>query len=493
MTVNHAAFEFDDRTVFRDSSIRLHAALLARGNVNIPAPAALCDSLCEWYEMQDFQLARALLRATPPLAWHVIRIGPAGEALTKALDVVTIAPSLERAFAGLQIHMDQERVFPDEIIRTEHGIFFHAQDGGLLASIESVPVEPADLQKRERVNDLMRGQRMHGDSARFVKRLSSLPGFQGLQQDHPVRPDDDPRGAMAVTTVHNQCVAMRQMLTIDHGIVAAQHEAQALVAVTFGAADWAHYIARVHIAPESLTPAAIVQWPRGTPVSHARVTLYSTVAEAVFAFSQFCHHSMTPLFPVDSGVSPTGYCHGPWLQADEAPPEEDWRTRLESAHQCSHLSLLQCDAKSELRARTLLSDAVAFPDRIQAFFVTGGSTHDRLRASNRRCGIATAQELFLGDWLITHEAHDTTPEGRYLTLEKFRGTTRVLTERVKLYKSACVREANGRWCMVTEYGRKDVVMLDGLTESQVQRMAAKFAVTCTARHDLGAPDIHLSN
>jgi hypothetical protein len=60
MNVDTNVFEFDDRSVFRQSSIRLHAALNARGYSNISASATLTDSLCEWYEKQDFQLARAL-------------------------------------------------------------------------------------------------------------------------------------------------------------------------------------------------------------------------------------------------------------------------------------------------------------------------------------------------------------------------------------------------------------------------------------------------
>jgi hypothetical protein len=97
-------------------------------------------------------------------------------------------------------------------------------------------VRPADLQKRERVNDLMKGLRIHRDDKRFVKRLASLPGFHALQDDDSSSNEDDPSGAMAVAMVDNQCVAMRRMLSEDHGIKAPQYDAQALVAVTFGAA-----------------------------------------------------------------------------------------------------------------------------------------------------------------------------------------------------------------------------------------------------------------
>jgi hypothetical protein len=492
MTVNNDAFEFDDRLVFRESSIRLHAALLAHGYSKIPAPATLCDSLCEWYEMQDFQLARALTLPTIPLDWHLIRIGPAGEPLTQGIDVLTIAPSLARAFAGLQIEMDQARVFPHDVTRTDRGILCHARAGGLIASIEPAHVQPADLQKRERVNNLMKGLRIHRDGVRFVKCLSSLPGFQALQDDHPPSNDHEPSGAMAVPTVDNQCVAMRRMLSEDHGIEVPQHDAQALVAVTFGAADWARYIAKRDTAPGSLIPAAIVHWARDVPVTQARVALYPTLAEAVFAFGQYCHHSTKPLFPYFSGVSRTGYCYGPWLQADEAPLDKDWRKRTESPHQCTHLPLLDCDSKSELRARTLLSDSATFADRVRKFFVTDGPTRDRLRASNRRRGIANSQELFIGDWLFTTGSYDNTAEGRHLTMEKFRADVRLLTETVTLYKSVCVRESDGQWCIVTEYGRKDVVVLEGLAESDVRRMAAKFGMRLTSRNADGAPEKDVS-
>jgi hypothetical protein len=303
----------------------------------------LCDSICEWYEMQDFQLARALTLSPTPLDWHLIRIGNAGEPLVHRMDVLTIAPSLARAFAGLQIEMDHARVFPHEITRTDRGILFHARDGGLIASIEPVEVQPADLQKRERVNDLMKGSRIHRDRVRFVKRLSTLPGFHALQDDDPSSNEDDPSGSMAVATVDNQCVAIRRMLSEDHGIEVPHDDAQALLAVSFGAADWTHYIAKRDTAPASLIPAAIVHWAPETPVTAARVALYQTSAEAVFAFAQFCHHSSKPLSPYFSGVSRTGYCYGPWLHADEAPLEKEWQKRTESSHQCTHLPLLNGD------------------------------------------------------------------------------------------------------------------------------------------------------
>ena len=487
--MNNDAFEFDDGKAFSESSVRLHAALVARGYLNIPAPAALCDSLCDWYEMQDFQLARALTLPPTPLDWHLIRIGNAAAPLAHRIDVLTIAPSLARAFAGLQIEMDHARVFPHGVTRTDRGILCHARDGGLIASIEPVEVQPADLQKRARVNDLMKGLRIHRDRVRFVKRLSSLPGFRALQDDDPPSNEDDPSGAMAVATVDNQCVAMRRMLSEDHGIEVPQYDAQALAAVTFGAADWPHYIAKRDTATASLIPAAIVHWALDAPVTEARVALYQTSAEAVFAFGQFCHHSSKRLFPYFSGVCRTGYCYGPWLQADEAPLAKEWQKRTESSHQCTHLSLLNCDIKSELRARSLLCDEAAFTDRVREFFVADGSTHDRLRASNRRQGIANSQELFIGEWLFTTWSYDNKQaEERFLTIERLRGDVRLLTETVTIYKSVCVHEADDQWCIVTEYGRKDVVVLEGLADTDVRRFAAKFGIALTSRNPGGAPE-----
>jgi hypothetical protein len=491
--MDNDAFEFDDRRVLAEGSVRLHAALTALGAANVPAAATLCDSLVEWYELQDLQLARALTAPTASLDWHLVRIGAAGEALLNGIDVLTITPSLARAFAGLQIEMDRERVFPDEVRWTEHGIVFFARGDGLIASIEPVPVEAADLQKRERVNDLMKGLRIYGDEERFVKRLSSLPGFQALQDDDPVRNHREPFGAMAVATVNNQCVAMRRMLKEDHGIEVPQHEAQALVAVTFGAPDWAHYIAKRDTAPEALIPATIVHWAEDAPVTEARVGLYPTVAEAVFAFAQFCHHSTAPLFPVLSGVSRTGHAYGPWLQANDAPLEPGSRERGAYPHQCSHLSLLPGDAKAEMRARTLLSDLAAFSDRTQTLFASAGALEDRLRTSNRRRRIEESQELFLRDWLFTAESHGETRENRYLHIERFCDDCRQVSERVPIYKTVCVREADGRWCLVTDYGRKDVAVLEGLAEREVHRMAMKFGLVCTSRDASGRPAIDVSN
>ncbi len=492
--MDNDAFEFDDRRVLAEGSVRLHAALSALGTANVPAASALCDSLCEWYELQDLQLARALTAPTASINWYLVRIGPAGEPLSTGMDALSIVPSLARAFAGLQIEMDRARVFPDEVRWTEQRISFLARGGGLIASIEPVPVEAPDLQKRERVNDLMQGLRIYGDEERFTKRLSSLPGFQALQTDDPVRNSQrEPSGAMAVATVNNQCVAMRRMLKADHGIEVAQHEAQGLVAVTFGAPDWAHYIAKRDTAPAALVPATIVHWDEDAPVTEARVVLYPTVAEAVFAFAQFCHHTSPPLFPVLSGVGRTGYAYAPWLQASDGPLEPGSRERRFLPHQCSHLSLLPGDAKAEMRARTLLADPTALSDRAQKLFSSTGSREDRLRASNRRQGIEISRELFLGDWLFTEESRGETRENRYLHIERFLGHVREIGERVPIYKTVCVREANGGWSIVTDYGRKDVAALEGMPEREVHRMAMKFGLVCTSRNESGRPAIDVSN
>jgi len=130
---------------------------------------------------------------------------------------------------------------------------------------------------------------------------------------------------------------------------------------------------------------------------------------------------------------------------------------------------------------------------VRKFFVADGSTHDRLRASNRRQGIGNSRELFIGEWLFTTWSYDNKQaEDRYLTIERFRGDVRLLTETVAIHKLVCVREADNQWCIVTEYGKKDVVVLEGLADTDVRRFAAKFAVTLTSRNAGGAPEKDVS-
>jgi hypothetical protein len=248
-----------------------------------------------------------------------------------------------------------------------------------------------------------------------------------------------------------------------------------------------------YMAPVSLIPTAIVHWEPDAPVTEARVTLFQTSAEAMFAFGQLCHHSSSPLFPYFTGVHRTEYCYGPRLQADKTPLQKPWYDSTESSHQCTHLSLLDWDAKSELRARSLLCDEIAFDDRVRECFVADGSTLDRLRASNRRKGIASSQELFIGEWLFTTWSYDNKQaEDRFLTIERFRGDVRLLTETVARHKSVCVREADNQWCIVTEYGKKDVVVLECLADTEVRRFAGKFAVTLTSRIAGGVPEEDVS-
>jgi hypothetical protein len=130
---------------------------------------------------------------------------------------------------------------------------------------------------------------------------------------------------------------------------------------------------------------------------------------------------------------------------------------------------------------------------VREFFVADGSTHDRLRASNRRQGISNSQELFIGEWLFTAWSYDNKQaEDRFLTIERLRSDVRLLTETVAIYKSVCVREADGQWCIVTDYGKKYVVVLEGLADTDVRRFAAKFGITLTSRNAGGAPEKDVS-
>ena len=75
------------------------------------------------------------------------------------------------------------------------------------------------------------------------------------------------------------------------------------MAVAFGAADWAHYIAKRDTAPASLIQAAIVHWAPDAPVTEARVALYQTSAEAVFAFGNSAIIRVSRSFRLLWGVS----------------------------------------------------------------------------------------------------------------------------------------------------------------------------------------------
>ena len=102
-------------------------------------------------------------------------------------------------------------------------------------------------------------------------------------------------------------------------------------------------------------------------------------------------------------------------------------------------------------------------------------------------------KIFLRDWLFTAKSHGESRENRYLHIERFRGDVRQVSERVPIYKTVCVREANGGWSIVTDYGRKDVAALEGMPEREVQRMAMKFGLVCTSRNASGRPAIDVSS
>ena len=455
---------------FNTVARRLAAGLLGLGHsIRVDA---LIKPLVFWFGGAPWLYFRAMREEGPLPQWHLIRLGDKSEAMIQRQDMLTMQASRIGALAALLDEMDVTRTFPQEVLITDSRIEFSTAKGGLIASIEPIEVQPAELSARHRVDELLKGLKS-GEIGRMAHRLQSLPGIRFAEQGAPLDGSWDHAGEVLGLTPDNLSGLLRSMLKAELQIEIKLHQAQALLAAMAGMGSWQEMVAKRDVAWSRLMPTALIRQDENAPIEQAQIALYATPSEAVGAFARALASEPRPvkLRTNTSELAGGGY----YLTLNAADPTEDpdeyswpWLT-------CGRLPFLYSEASYERLASTYLADPARTRERLLEHFAVHAPILAKHRQANRRVGIQARDERWLPPWFIYR---DRIGGEQALGFERIEDGVLVRRHWAKVHKSEFFMDkASGKIHLITEYGKKDLGVLDGLNESHLPELEKLLQVT----------------
>lgn len=215
------------------------ARYLAKHGMPVPEQQALQKVLLERFDDIDYLAAGWLLEKKDTSDWHAVITGEVDCDLSRY--PLQAAPTLNDALASVLEICDRERIFPTNVDRLPDGIRLWVRDK-MFADIRRIRFETCQPKHCQRVQNALKGVRVHGENERMVAKLRSLPGFASIEfrlgQDH----HQEPRGNLLLPFPANWAKAMMAAME-SLGAPVKHHIAQELVARLFGADSWQHLVA----------------------------------------------------------------------------------------------------------------------------------------------------------------------------------------------------------------------------------------------------------
>lgn len=244
----------------------------------LPPRDQLYQALLDHFDNEDYFLAVALQQKVDSSDWHLLIPGEISGIFQQ--NAHQVASSLTEAVAAVLELCDDERIFLSRAEATSAGIRFFVGDA-LLVEVQRIQFEPFCNVRRDRVHKAFKGLRNHGEQARIIARLQSLPGFSDAEFRLPQEHQDAPSGRLLFPFPANWATAMMSLMS-SIGFPIKRSLAQELVAKFFGSLSWQHLVAAESEERVWGWPAIVAKdWN-----DSSGWRFYKTFAEAVFAFGK---------------------------------------------------------------------------------------------------------------------------------------------------------------------------------------------------------------
>ncbi len=215
------------------------ARYLAKHGMPVPEQQALQKVLLDRFDDIDYLAAGWLLEKEDTSDWHAVITGEVDCDLSRY--PLQAAPTLTDALASVLEICDRERIFPTDVDRLPDGIRLRVRDK-IFADIRRMRFEAYQPKHCQRLQNALKGVRVHGENERMEAKLRSLPGFASIEFRLGRDPHEEPRGNLLLPFPANWATAMMlAMASLE--IPVKRHVAQELVARLFGADTWQHLVA----------------------------------------------------------------------------------------------------------------------------------------------------------------------------------------------------------------------------------------------------------
>lgn len=450
---------------YKSASQRLYFALISQGIIPPPAEK-LYDAVLDTFENKDFEYVNALLQGSDDRVWHLVTFGEQSGDITRGHDHYNVAETTAEALGFVLEELDHARIFPT-VVTTADGRVELATNNGLVARIERVVFDSVNAQQRHRAEQALSGIRVYGEVGRLNARLMELPGLENLSDYLDTDRNKKPKGSMAHKTPGNFSRAMRIMLQERFGLETKSSQAQELTASLFGVKSWQHLIANADQERVWLRPVCVGTLC-GSSTWEYDFKHYRTAEDALWSFSQTVRKwSKNPVVPACGGTQSTGalylFTHG--------PEGYDPMTHVEphAIISCA-MPLVFCSEEYFNLAGKMLVKPEQLNIRLYEHFRVTDGFDQKVRASNRRIGVQTENELRAGGWLFTlrTDRWNTT----YLHAEKFDTSgrrTNAFSVKTVDAEISYGDDSNDLW-VFRGWGREPTIPLAGFSEQEIDAL-----------------------
>lgn len=209
--------------------------------------------------------------------WHVIEV-PFESSLFEVLDLYPVSRSRTHAVALVLQACDERFVTPTSLEHGDAQSLSLVSGSEVLASIKPLVFSSAPPRLTTRIATALK--RTADDNKRAAaERLRKIPELQGLETES-IRPAPYSESFLLNFTPQALAWQLQRMLSGQFGIETTLSLAQEVIAQTFGAPSWNHYIANSQRNLCWLAPAAFRPSDRKTPL------YFRTLPEALAAFAE---------------------------------------------------------------------------------------------------------------------------------------------------------------------------------------------------------------
>lgn len=384
--------------MFMPSSLRptdnfSKAALqLSRGlehlNLEPPPLPELQVQLGEYFDLQCLEYAHNLQHLKQDHAWQLLKV-PASLVGGDGLESFVVCPAADSALAWVIKRFDENLSVLTGARREPDGAITLLWNGMPQVTISRVQFEDVPMDQSERVEEALKQTQQRGDGPRIEKRLSAIPGLQGIQ----VSPKGiaRPEGPPTIITPTSLVIQLRKMLAAEFLISVKHSQALELTARMFGALSWNHFVGKNKTRLCYRLP--VVLYKRWKDFE-----IYRTAGEAIWALSQHCRG--VPGLCIH--LRPVGfYSDGPELVVDEKQRHQ-MEDKALPVGVTYFMDVHEDDIKYLRLARELLESPEINDDVRDLYSNDIETTWSR---ANARLG--RQRELKLGRWLFSLQVADT--------------------------------------------------------------------------------------
>jgi hypothetical protein len=427
--------------------------------------------LLDYFEYATFVWIEQLTHPVSIRDWHYILFPR--EPLIDIMDHLMVAKDLPTALGYVVEAMNKQRFEPHGFLRDPSGLITITGGDGIVATIGKVKFTHVPDLSTARATKALCGLQKCRDYAFVSRPLSKLAGYPKHSPGSPVPIWDEGSEILHHTSKNLRIALERALKPMVDGQIPL-HILQELVATLFSFDSWNHLTGAIKKRSKQLwVPYQISHQIDGTICAEKGFFFYEGLPAGVVAFGDHLLSQENNQLDFEcgshyGGVHLSNVIPSPSHYLDENPYLGTEGIELIQSSQAD------CESESLDIAAYLLTDPE--PEKLlKEYFFVGHDNKQRLIEFNKRVGAKDDDHLFFDDWVFWVIRIDDYTRG-FLCAEKVSevGIHSHCEISSALHKASLVTNNDGAIWLATDWDRKPIYELKGLSEDAAELIERKF-------------------